>query len=323
MLNCVLSGLNIRSVPAVSNAFPNLNAPLRGVATWSDEGINGKLLSDIRIFEERLPLDIDFGGDFSQLEFAGLLGDSSISMNYGNNRLEGLLQLERFPIHLLAEASVGATDVMAEATGVLRADIPFSDLGSSNVRVFSERVTLERQGSRIDGNISAVYSTEGLVIEEARFKGIGEWNASGIITPDALDFSLDATDSDFTALLGLVPRLAAINLGAQGSLNVRATGSLRAPSIEASSPSLAVNIGGTQYQMDNVGVMLEGSSLMGEADVLAISPIIGSFDVTTTGSINLFPYALNSFDIDFSGGRNSPECWNNHRLFWESIYTSR
>ena len=121
------------------------------------------------------------------------------------------------------------------------------------------------------------------------------------MTPENLDFTLEAQNANFTPLLRLAPPLAALNVGAQGSLDLRASGSASAPDITLSSPRLALQVAGTRYRAVGTTASLSGGAFGLKGALLGVAPIQGRLELSGSGQLNLAPFATNALALRFSG----------------------
>lgn len=311
-----LERFDLSGVPQLAARLPYLDAPVSGVATLSGAQIVGQLVApDLRVSGTPLPTQVEFNGTLSALEARASVADSRVNVRYsrenGQANLDGLVTLEGFPLQTLAEAAVGASQVEAEVTGAARFEIPLGAPSTGYVRLATERLSLkntgpESSGDTTEGAVALRFENGSLFVERAEFRGEGFWQASGILTPEDLDFTLEAQNADFTPLLSLVPRLATFNVGAQGSLNVQASGSLSAPVVTLISPSLEVRVAGTSYRALETQASLSGGAFGLRSDLVGVAPISGSLELRGSGQVNLAPFATNNLALRFSGGAEVP-----------------
>ena len=302
-------------VPPLAARFPYLEAPVSGVATLTGAQIVGQFVApELRVLATTLPTQLEFNGTPRALDARATFGDSRFSVRYSREtapRLAGLVTLERFPLHLLAEAAVGASQVGAAVTGAARFDVPLSDPSASYVRLATERLTLTNTGAgslgkTTQGDVALRFENGSLYVERAEFRGEGFWRASGILTPGELDFALEARNADFTPLLSLAPQLAAFGVGARGSLDLRAAGSASAPDITLTSPRLDVSVAGSRYRALGTQASLSGGAFGLEGELVGVAPVTGRLELRGGGQVNLAPFVTSGLALRFTGAANVP-----------------
>ena len=328
-----LSRFDLGDVPQVSARLPYLSAPVSGVATFSGTQVVGQLIApDLKVLANKLPTQVDFNGTLTSLEARATVADSRISVRYsrageqagsgqagsgqagGGDRgpsAAGLVTLTNFPLQALPEAVVGASQVEAAVTGVARFELPLRRPATGYVRLATERLTLQStgpdsSGKATQGDVALRFENGRLYVERAEFRGDGFWRAQGVLTPENLDFTLEAQDADFTPLLRLAPPLAAFNVGAQGSLDLQASGSASAPDITLSSPRLALQVAGTRYRALETTASLSGGAFGLKGSLLGVAPIQGRLELSGSGQLNLAPFATNALALRFSGDVSVP-----------------
>ena len=121
-----------------------------------------------------------------------------------------------------------------------------------------------------------------------------------------LDLSLQAERADVTPLLSLVPQLAALGVGAQGSLSLEATGTLGEPQLELTSPNLRLRLAGSSYRLTGTKVTLEDEDLDINAALEGVAPIGGDLTLQGGGQLSLSPYNLQNFVLAFQGAATLP-----------------
>jgi hypothetical protein len=297
-----INSLELSALPGLSQRLPHLHAPVSGTLQLRDAAITGQLVSpELRVLEQTLPGTLELAGTLERLEARGSLGQSQLSATLSGNHLEGLLNLREFPLQVLAEAAVGETGVDASATGLARFSFPLDDPASGMLRVASERLLLERDGILTEGEVAFRYDETGLVIETAEFRGDGQWQATGAITPTGVDFRLQADEANFTPLLGLFPAFAEWQVGARGSLTLVADGTLAAPRVSLISPRLDLAISGTNYRLDGLSAQLEGGRLTADAQLWGLDPVNGRLAINARGSLS-----EQTLQVSFSGAAEVP-----------------
>ena len=314
-----LERFDLGSVPQLAARLPYLDAPVSGVATLSGTSagtqVVGQLVApELRVSNTPLPTRVEFNGTLSALETRASVADSRLNIRYSRadgGTLAGLVTLEGFPLQTLAEAVVGASKVEADVTGAARFELPLSAPERGYVRLATERLSLKNTGPRgggktTEGSVALRFENGSLFVERAEFRGEGFWQASGNLTPEKLDFTLEAQDADFTPLLRLVPRLAAFNVGAEGSLNVQASGSVSAPDISLVSPNLEVRVAGTSYRALETQASLSGGAFGLRSSLVGVAPITGTLELRGSGQVSLSPFATNNFGLRFSGDADVP-----------------
>ena len=311
-----LSRFDVGGLPQVAARLPHLSAPVSGVATVSATQIVGQLIAPkLKVLSNVLPTQVDFNGTLAALEARATIGDSRLNLRYSRTpsgpNLAGLVTLESFPLQALPEAVVGASQVEANVTGAARFDLPLRHPATGYVRLATERLSLqstdpESTGKVTQGEVALRFENGSLYVERAEFRGDGFWRAAGVLTPDNLDFTLEAQNADFTPLLRLVPPLAALNVGAQGSLSAQASGSASAPDITLRSPRLALSVAGTRYRAVDTQATLSGGAFGLKGALLGVSPVTGRLELSGSGQINLAPFATSGLALRFSGGATVP-----------------
>ncbi len=304
-----LDGLNVSELPVVQRRVPNLDAPFSGVVRLSGDQVLGQLLSpDLSVADTALPTQIELSGTVQTLEARTSLGSSQLRVSYDGESVAGFFDLEQFPLEILAEAATDASTVSASATGAARFDVPLDALSQSYVQVATERLILRREGASevTRGEVALRYDEGGLIIDRAEFRGGGFWRAEGRVTRDVLDLSLQAEDADVTPLLSLVPRLAALQVGAQGSLSLAATGSLSEPQLELTSPNLGLSLAGSSYRLTGAKVTLDDEDLNIVAALQGVAPVGGDLALRGDAQLSLAPYNLENFVLAFEGAAALP-----------------
>jgi hypothetical protein len=244
--------------------------------------------------------------------------EASVRLDVGASRatvdldpvgLEVFAQLERFPLHDAVAAAFGPSDVLADVTGVVRGAWSWGAARPHDLRLATEHVRLERAGVVTTGNLALSWDDVALRINEARFEGSGAWSARGSATPEALDLEFVAIGADFSPLLGLVPSFARYGVAAAGDLNVRATGTLEAPNVTATTAALELGVAGTRYRLEEVAGELVGSAWSVRAGVAGVDPLGGRVDLVAGGRVGPFPAtgfslearAVGDLDVPFLG----------------------
>lgn len=315
-----LSRFDLGGLPQLATRLPNLSAPVSGVATISNTQIVGQLIApELRVLAAELPTQVDFNGTLAALEARATVGDSRLNVRYSRTEagpntganLAGLVTLEGFPLQALPEAVVGASQLEATVTGAARFDVPLRRPVAGYVRVATERLTLrstgpDSTGKTTRGDVALRFENGSLFVERAEFRGDGFWQAQGVLTPENLDFTLEAQNADFTPLLRLVPQFAAFNVGAQGSLDLQASGSASAPDIALQSPQLELSVAGGRYRAVDTRASLSGGAFGLSGELLGVAPITGRLELSGSGQINLAPFATNGLALRFDGGATVP-----------------
>ncbi len=306
-----LDALNVSELPAASRRLPNLDAPLSGVVRINGRQVLGQLVSpDLRVTDTALPTQVELSGTVQDLEARASLGRSQLRVGYDGENVTGFFDLEQFPLEILAEAATDASTVSASATGAARFDVPLGAPAQSYVQVATERLILKREGATntqvTRGEVALRYDEGGLIVDRAEFRGGGFWRAEGRVTRDVLDLSLQAESADVTPLLSLVPQLAALGVGAQGSLSLEATGSLGEPQLELTSPNLRLRLAGSSYRLTGTKVTLENEDLDIVAALEGVAPISGNLALQGGGQLSLSPYNLQNFALGFEGAATLP-----------------
>jgi hypothetical protein len=302
-----LDAFDLSDLPFAERHLPYLHAPVSGIAQLQQSSVAGQLLSpELRVYDTPLPGEVEFNGTLDEVEIRARLGSSRMTLHLGSSALTGLVQLENFPLQVIAEAFVGDTGVTADATGVMRLELPFEALEQSVVRVASERIRLERDGIVTTGEVALVYQDGRFAIDRAEFTGAGSWRAQGEVSAERLEFSLEATDANFNPLLGLVPHLTAWGVGAQGSFKLQAQGSLSAPEIALTSPQLDVQVGGSSYRLERAELTLKDEVFESRARLHGLKPVSGTVNVEGRGRMTLWPLRSQGLSIGFAGHAHVP-----------------
>ncbi len=311
-----LSRFDLGALPQIAARLPYLSAPVSGVATVTDTQIVGQLIApELAVLSTTLSTQVEFNGSLAALEARATVGDSRVNVRYSRTetgpKLAGLVTLEGFPLQALPEAVVGASQVEATVTGAARFDLPLRRPVAGYVRLATERLTLQSTdpdstGKETQGEVALRFENGSLYVERAEFRGDGFWQAAGVLTPENLNFTLEAQNADFTPLLRLVPPLAALNVGAQGSLDLQAAGSASAPDVTLRSPRLELGVAGTRYRVVDTKASLSGGAFGLEGALLGVSPISGQLELTGSGQVSLTPFATSGLALRFNGAATVP-----------------
>src|SRR5690606_28781788 len=167
--------------------------------------------------------------------------------------------------------------------------------------VASEELTLERAGVVTRGDVTLVWDDGALNVERADFSGRGDWRAGGVLGSELLDFELVAEEADFGPILGLVPGLARLGVGAEGSFTFTAAGSLARPQMAFQTEALDFEVAGTRYRLSGADLRLEGVALSAQATLSAIAPVRGDLRLAGDATVVLEPLALRAADLRFDG----------------------
>ncbi len=299
--------LEVSAFPAVAAAAPYASGAVSGVVQFRDGLLLGQLVvPELVLGDERSEATFEITGTPERVVVASRLLGSLFTSELAAGRVSGSARLERFPLELLAESVVGPTDVSADLTGVVRFEVPLASPRDSYLRLATERFLLERAGVVTAADLSLAYQDRELVVERAEFVGRGSWQASGRLSSEVLDFQLDAVEADFTPLLGLVPQLARLGVGAQGSFSFSATGSAADPSIRLVSDGLAFAISGASFEFESADVLLDGDELTAAIDLVSGAPAAGRLGVDGRARLQLDPLALREIDFSIAGSLAAP-----------------
>ena len=297
-----LDTFDLSELPIVERYAPHLQAPLTGIAQVQDGIIAGQLVSpNLTIADTQLPFQLEFNGDLSRLELRAELAQSRLNLTAENGELAGLMNFDRFPLQVLAEALVGDSGTDAHLTGVARIELPLDRPADMIVRVASERLTLEREGIVTTGEVAIRYQDRILTVERAEFAGAGNWSARGEFGPERLDLRFDARDADFSPLLSLAPQLAHLSVGAYGTVSLEASGSPQAARVELTSPELDVAVGGTEFTLQQTRLTLKEGALDSTSRLVATAPVAGTLELTGSGDLSLLPLEARDLVIGFAG----------------------
>ena len=297
-----LRAVELSSIPVLASVAPHVTGALSGLVRLQGDFVFGQLVApDLSVADTRLPLELQLSGPTSRVDAAMLLGGSLFSLTLSDLTLAGSARLERFPLDLIAEAVVGPTDVTAFFTGVARIDLPLTDPSEGYAAVASEELTLERAGVVTRGDVTLVWDDGALNVERADFSGRGDWRAGGVLGSELLDFELVAEEADFGPILGLVPGLARLGVGAEGSFTFTAAGSLARPQMAFQTEALDFEVAGTRYRLSGADLRLEGVALSAQATLSAIAPVRGDLRLAGDATVVLEPLALRAADLRFDG----------------------
>lgn len=305
-----VDSFNLASLPSVQRRLPYLDAPLTGVVRLQGNNLVGQLLSpELSVLDKTLPTQLEFNGAPFGADAAvavrASLGESRAELSYDGRVLSGLIKLEQFPLEVLGEAIIGESAVSASVTAIARLELPLLHPAQGVVRFASERLILERGGIVTEGQLALQYLHGNLVIDQAEFSGAGTWHAEGQISPERLEFSLTATDADFSPLLGLVPPLAALDIGARGSLSLRASNA-HDPEVTLQSSGLNFSVGGSSYHLDDLEASLQSGQLRVSAQMRGVSPVGGRLNLAGGGPLQLFPFDASGLSFSFAGHAQVP-----------------
>lgn len=302
-----LRSFDVAQLPVVQERLPGLSGEITGSAQLRNSFLIGQLFSpELDVGGQGSPLEVTFNGPLSELNFelkaVGAVGRATLA---GDN-LAGVFRFERFPLTLLSTAVVGPSDFTADLTGVMRFDGSFSDPAAGYLRLATEEVRLERLGIVTTGNTTVTFEERSLNFEKAEFVGSGEWSAQGVLKPDLFDFQLHAVDADFTPLLGLIPHLARLGVGANGSFDLSVAGDATLPRVSLTSEKLDVEVAGGQYELEGAALNLTGATLTVGGRVNGLSPLAGALDVTGGAHIMLLPFELSDTNLALKGNVEAP-----------------
>jgi len=306
-LQARVNTFQLASLPTVARLAPHVAGAVSGIVRLRNDTVVAQLVDpDFAVDGTGLPLEAQLSGPLNDLNAHLKLGASVATATLQASRVKGVLTLRRFPAQVLAEASVGKTDIRAEVDGLLRFDIPLSDPASSYVRMATERIRLERAGVVTTGNLAFAYNDHAFTLEQAAFEGRGTWQAQGTVDAKRLDLKLRADNADFGPLLGLIPRFARYGVSANGSFALTAQGSPAQPDVNLTANGLEAQVAGTHYRVDHAAVALKGSALTASASVVGLAPLGGSLDVHGSAQLTLAPPALRNTDFRFTGSAQVP-----------------
>ena len=299
--------LDLGLLPGISSGVPHLDGAVSGVVQLRNGVVVGQLVApDLAVGERSLPASLQLSGAPASIDIALILAGTLISADLDGGRVTGSARLERFPLELLGEAFVGPTDVSAALTGVLRFDVPLDDPAGAFVRVATEEIRLERADVVTVGNVTMTYDDRSLDVERAEFGGQGAWRAEGVLSPELLDFTLEAVEADFSPLLGLVPGLARFAVGAAGSFTFTASGSFAAPQVDLESDALDIGLAGSRYRIEDTSASLSGVDLTASTTIRGLDPLVGALDFSGAATVMLEPLALRFVDFGFAGSLSVP-----------------
>lgn len=306
-LQARVNTFQLASLPTVARLAPFVNGAVSGIVRLRNDTVVAQLVApDFAVDGTPLPIEAQLSGPLDHLSANVKLGSSVATATLQGSHVAGVLTLRRFPAQVLAEASVGKTDISSEVDGVLRFDVPLRDPASSYVRLATERIRLERAGVVTTGNLAFAYNDHAFTLDQAAFQGRGTWQAQGTVDANQLDLTLRADKADFGPLLGLVPRFARYGVSANGSFDLVAQGSPSQPDVNLTATGLEAQVAGTHYRVDHADITLKGSALTAAANVVGVAPLGGSLDVHGSAQLTLAPLALRNTDFRFAGSARVP-----------------
>ncbi len=301
-LDLRVGAFELSAVPAIARYAPALSGGVTAVVQVRDDVIAGNLLAEgLRAAGAPIPVETFISGTVSEVNVAGTVAGSPLSLTLADGYLNGLLEMRRFPLHTLAAAAAGPLDVLAEVSGVARFGLPLGSVGESEFRIATEQIRLERSGIVTDGNVSMQLAGGEFRLSEASFSGAGSWEASGVLSADELDFSLEAEEADFGPMLGLIPVLHELQVAAEGSLSLNASGTLADPQVNVLSDELRFTMAGISYRLEDLLLSLQQTRLTVEASLLATDPIQGELNLSGSSGISLSPLAFENARFGFAG----------------------
>ena len=305
-----ISELQLSALPGVERLAPRATGGINAVIELRGSRVLAQIAApELRAGGRAVPLRIEGAGDLGAggagVGFSGTWAGSPLQGSADLERLQLLWTLERFPLQAPIEARVGPLDVDAEATGVLRLELPWRAPGTGSVRFATERIRLERSGVVTTGTFAAD-ARAGRVTVNAAFEGVGRWEAEGTIARDELDFVLRADQADATPLLGLIPALSRLNAGARGDLTVEAHGSPGAPVITARTQDLELALAGARYRLTETDVALDGADLSVNALISGVQPVGGRLRVAGDARLRLNPWRLEGAGLQVDGDLSLP-----------------
>ncbi|MDE0098115.1 MAG: translocation/assembly module TamB domain-containing protein, partial [Truepera sp.] len=306
-LDLRVAGVEPARLPFIERITPNLGGKVNGVVQLRGNLYVGQLVAPtLSVLGTEFPAQVEFDGNLRGLTARGSVDQSTFTLTLNPESLTVVTRLERFPGEVAAKAVVGSVDVDAEITGILRFTLPWDRDEPGELRLATERVRLERDGVITEGNLSLSLFDGALTVDRAAFEGAGSWRAAGRVAPDQLEFQLIAEEADFTPLLGLVPPFAALGIGARGSLELRAGGTLGRPTVRASSSSLDLTAAGVLYRLSSGELELEGDRLRLAGELEGIDRLTGSLSLSGTGVLTLDPLLLEQLEVALTGEVTAP-----------------
>ena len=302
-----VAGVEPGRLPLIERITPNLVGKVSGVVQVRGNLYVGQLVAPtLSVLGTEFPAQVEFDGNPRSLTARGSVDQSTFTLTLTPESLTVVTRLERFPGEVAAKAVVGSVDVDAEITGILRFTLPWSRDEPGELRLATERVRLERDGVITEGNLSLSLFDGALTVDRAAFEGAGSWRAAGRVAPDRLEFQLIAEEADFTPLFGLVPQFAALGIGARGSLELRAEGTLGRPTVRASSSSLDLTAAGVLYRLSSGELELEGDRLRLAGELEGIDRLTGNLSLSGTGVLTLDPLLLEQLEVALTGEVTAP-----------------
>jgi len=293
----------------------SLAGTVTGSATLRGDRLFGRLTSEALTLGQRTePAWFEFQADLRAADGPRAsgrldLGGADVQVEADLDGVAAFVRLERFPLHELVAAAIGPSDVVAEATGALRAAWGWRSPVPHDLRVASEHLVLERGGVVTRGELAFEWDGTALTIGRSVFEGRGSWALRGRADPELLDLELLAQGADFGPLLGLVPALAGYGVTAQGDLLLSASGTPSAPNVVVRTDDLQLGVAGTRYRLEDVRITLRGDAWSGRAEIAGIAPLTGRLTLVTDGRVGPWPdegfalaaRAVGELDVPFVG----------------------
>ncbi|MDR9391336.1 MAG: translocation/assembly module TamB domain-containing protein [Trueperaceae bacterium] len=305
-----LASFDVARLPVVARTLPYLEGDLAATVRIDGRRVIAQATApNLRVADDPLPLRLEGIGDVGPggrgVTLGGALAGSPVQLGLDGAGADLSVRMERFPLTTPLEAWLGALETRSEATGVLRATLPWAAPAEGDVRVATERVRLRRDGVSSVGTLAGHLTRDGATLDAA-FEGAGRWSLALDVADGALDARFRADDADAAPLLGLAPALARVGAGARGDLTLDARGPLRAPDVDVTTDDLEVFLAGSGYRLSDARLTARDADLRVAATVTGTQPVGGRLEVTGDARATLVPWRLERAALDVRGDLRVP-----------------
>lgn len=254
------------------------------------------------MFASPQEIDIFVYGANGVFEATTAMYGSILALELSDGVLAGSLQLEQFPVHDVTEAFTASTVPEIFATGFARLELPLHNPRNMYVRVASEAINISNaDGERGTIDISAVLEHERLEVHHFDVTGLGTWHASGVLSNEELDFTLDVQDGVLGGILRFIPALQPFQPELRGSFAASATGSVTEPRIEFSAPQLLAGISGSHYELSNASLFIEPSGITLDATISGSDALDGRLNVSGSGAVGASLFDVQAMELTVEG----------------------
>ncbi len=305
-----LANVDVGRLPVVARTLPHLEGDLAATVRIDGRRVIAQAAApDLRVADAPLPLRLDgigeLGTDARGVTLGGALAGSPVQLALSGEGADLLVRMERFPLTTPLEAWLGALETRSEATGVLRATLPWATPAAGELRVATERVRLSRGGVRSVGTLTGRVARDGATLDAA-FEGDGRWSLALGVDGDTLDAAFRATDADAAPLVGLVPALARVGAGVRGDLTLDAQGPLRAPDVDVTTDDLEVVLAGSAYRLRDAHLAARDGDVRVDAILTGSRPLGGRLEIGGDARATLVPWRLERAGLDVRGDLRVP-----------------